>query len=52
MGRIKKQEKEKSNLHTEEDFSEKLESTNLDPRLSKLIQRYREVFGALLCFFS
>ena len=47
MGRTKKQEKGKSNLHAEEDFSEKLESMNLDPRLSKLIQKYHEVFGAL-----
>ena len=47
MGRMKKQEKGKSNLHAEEDFSEKLESMNLDPRLSKLIQKYHEVFGAL-----
>ena len=47
MGRMKKQEKGKSNLHAEEDSSEKLESMNLDPRLSKLIQKYHEVFGAL-----
>ena len=47
MGRMKKQEKEKSNLHAEEDFVEKRESMNLDPRLSKLIQEYKEVFGAL-----
>ena len=47
MGRMKKQEKGKSNLHAEEDFFEKLESMNLDPRLSKLIQKYHEVFGAL-----
>ena len=47
MGRIKKQEKQKSNLHTEDNFVEKLESMNLDPRLSKLIQKYQEVFGAL-----
>ena len=47
MGRIKKQEKGKSNVHAEEDFFEKLESMNLDPRLSKLIQKYQEVFGAL-----
>ena len=47
MGRMKKQEKRKSNLHTEEDFSEKLESMNLDPRLRKLIQKYHEFFGAL-----
>ena len=48
MGRMKKQEKGKSNLHAEEDFGEgrrgkeeeeveKLESMNVDPRLSKLI---------------
>ena len=47
MGRIKKQEKGKSNLHAEEDFSEKLESMNLDLRLSKLIHKYHEVFGPL-----
>ena len=45
--RIKKQEKGKSNLHAEEDFVEKLESMNRDPRLSKLIQEYHEVSGAL-----
>ena len=48
MGCMKKQEKGKSNLHAEEDFVEKLESMNLDPRLSKLIQKHQEVFGALL----
>ena len=47
MGRMKKQEKEKCNLHAEEKFVEKLESMNLDPRLSKLIQKYQEVLGAL-----
>ena len=47
MGRMKKQEKGKSNPHAEEDFVEKMESMNLDPRLSKLIQKYQEVFGAL-----
>ena len=47
MGRMKKQEKGKSNLYAEEEFVEKLESMNLDPRLSKLIQKYQEVFGAL-----
>ena len=34
MGPMKKQEKGKSNLHAEEDFVEKLESMNVDPRLS------------------
>ena len=47
MGRMKKQEKGNSNLHAEEDFVEKLESMNLDPHLSKLIQNYQKVFGAL-----
>ena len=47
MGRMKKQEKGKSNLHTEEDFVEKLESMNLDPRLSKLIQKYQEVCSSI-----
>ena len=44
---MKKQEKGKSNLHADEEFVEKLESMNLDPRRSKLIQKYQEVFGAL-----
>ena len=44
---MKKQETGKSNLHAEEDFVEKLESVNLDPRLNRLIQKYQEVFGAL-----
>ena len=47
MGRMKKQEKGKSNLHAEEDFVEKLESMTLDTCLSKLIQKYQKVFGAL-----
>ena len=47
MGRMKRLEKGKSNLHAEEDVSERLESMNLDPRLSKLIQEYEEGFGAL-----
>ena len=47
VGRMKKQDKGKSNLHAEEDFSEKIESMTLDPRLSKLIHKYQEVFGAL-----
>ena len=37
-----KQEKGKSNLHADQDFPEKLESMNPDPRLSKLIQKYQE----------
>ena len=45
MGRIKKKEKGKSNLHAEEDLVEKLESMNLDLRLIKLSQKYQEVFG-------
>ena len=48
IGRIKKQEKGKSNLHTQEYSAEKLESMSLDPRLSKLIQKYQHVFRALL----
>ena len=48
MGRMKKQEKRKSKHHAEEDFVEKLGSMNLDPRLGKLIQKYQEVFDALL----
>ena len=43
MGRMKKQEKGNSNFHAEEDFCEKRESMNLDPRLIKLIQKYHEV---------
>ena len=48
MGRMKKQKTGKSNLDAEKDFVEKLESMNLDPRLSKLFQKFHEVFGALL----
>ena len=44
---MKKQEKGKSNFHAEEDFVVKLESMNFDPCLSKLVQKYQEVFGAL-----
>ena len=47
IGCMKKQEKGKSNLHAEESFAEKLASMNLDPRRSKLIQKYQEVFAAL-----
>ena len=47
MGRMKKQEEGKSDLHAEGDFIANMESMNLDPRLSKLIQKYEEVFGAL-----
>ena len=47
MGCMKKQERGKSNLHAEEDFVEKLESLNLYPRLSTLIQKYQEFFVAL-----
>ena len=49
---MKKQEKGRSNHHAEEIFSEKLESLNLDPRLTKLIKNYQEVFGALPPPFS
>ena len=47
MEHMKKQEEGRSNLHSEEHFVEKLESMNLDPRLSKLIQKYQELFRAL-----
>ena len=47
MGRMKKQDKGKSKPHAENDFVEKVESMNLEPCLSKLIQKYQEVFGAL-----
>ena len=43
---MKKQEKRKSNLHAEEGFSKKVERLSLDPRLTKLIKKYKEVFGA------
>ena len=46
--RQKKKEHGKSNLHAEEDFLQKLKSLNLDPRLTKLLITYEEVFGALL----
>ena len=45
--RHKKKEHGKSNLHAEEDFLQKVESLNLDPRLKKLLLTYEEVFGAL-----
>ena len=45
--RQKKKEHGKSNLHAEEDFLQKNESLNLDPRLKKLLLTYEEVFGAL-----
>ena len=34
-------------LRAEEDFQQKIESLNLDPRLKKLLLTYEEVFGAL-----
>ena len=45
--RQKKKEHGKSNLHAEEDFLQKIESLNLDPRLKKLLLTYEELFGAL-----
>ena len=45
--RQKKKQHGKSNLHAEEDFLQKLESLNLDPRLKKLLITYEVVFGAL-----
>ena len=48
MGRMKKHEKGQSNLQAEGDFVEKLESMNLDPHLSKLIQKYQEVAPTLV----
>ena len=45
--RQKKKEHGKSNLHAEEDFLQKVESRNLDPRLKKLLITYEGVFGAL-----
>ena len=45
--RQKKQEHGKRNLHAEEDFLQKIESPNLDPRLKKLLLTYEEAFRAL-----
>ena len=45
--RQKRKEQSKSNLHAEEDFLQKIESLNLDPRLKKLLLTYEQVFGAL-----
>ena len=45
--RQKKKEHGKRNLHAEEDFLQKTESLNLDPRLKKLLLTYEEVFDAL-----
>ena len=42
----KKKGHAKSNLHAEEDFLQKIEILNLDPRLKKLLLTYEEVFGA------
>ena len=46
--RQKRKEHGKSNLHTEQDFLQKIESLNLEPRLKKLLVTYEEVFGTLL----
>ena len=43
----KKKERGKNNLHAEEDFLQKIDSLNLDPRLKKLLLTYEELFGAL-----
>ena len=43
----KKKEQGKSKLHAEEDFLQKIESLNLDPRLKKLLLTDEDVFGAL-----
>ena len=45
--RQKKKEHGKSNLHAVEDFLQKMESLNLDPRLKKPLLTCEEVFGAL-----
>ena len=45
--RQKEKEHGQSNLHAEEDFLQKIESLNLDPRLKKLLLTHEEVFGAL-----
>ena len=46
-GRQKTKEHGKRNLHAEEDFLQKIESLNPDPRLKKLFSTYEGVFGAL-----
>ena len=43
----RKDEHGKSNLHAEEDFQQKIDSINCDPRLKKLLLTYEEVYGAL-----
>ena len=45
--RRKKNERGKSNLHAEEDFRQKIETVNLDPRLKRLLLTYEELFRAL-----
>ena len=45
--RQKKKEHGDSNLHAEEDFLQKIESLNHEPRLKKLLPTYEEVFAAL-----
>ena len=45
--RQKKKEHGKSNLESEEDFLQKIESLNLDRRLKKMLLTHEEVFGAL-----
>ena len=45
--RQKKREHGNSNVHAEEDFLQKMESLNLDPRLKKLLLTYEEVLRAL-----
>ena len=45
--RQKKNECGKSNLHAKEDFRQKIDSLNLEPRLKKLLLTYEKVFGAL-----
>ena len=41
--RQKRKEHGKSNLHAEEDFLQKIETLNLDPRLKKLLLTFEEV---------
>ena len=43
--RQKKKEHGKSNLNAEEDFLQKIESLNLDPRLKKLLLTYEDVLA-------
>ena len=47
VGRLKKQERGRSNLHAVEVFRDRFESPNLDLCLTSSSKKYQEVFGAL-----